>query len=307
VVDTSIELKTESGSKRKWRENVQTLKISTWLGWQLESNWADPLVFFIFVILRPVASALILLVMYQVIAGGQRDGFFDYLYISNAMFMVVLSVMSGMSWAILEDRENYRMLKYIYTSPARKLAYLAGRAVAKVAIGLFTTLVLLVTGILLLGLKLDVARIEWGWLVIYFVLGICVLTGLGLILAGVALVVARHGGFIGEIVGGSMLLFSGAYSPVDILPPVLKEMSLANPITYWLEGLRRALTGGVINLRGDGSTGAVSPALASLDNVQLLLILGISAVVSLVVAYYFYNWIEHQAKERGMIDRLTGY
>ncbi|HYP38803.1 MAG TPA: ABC transporter permease [Chloroflexia bacterium] len=199
------------------------------------------------------------------------------------------------------------MLKYIYTSPARKLAYLAGRAVAKVAIGLFTTLVLIVTGIAFLGLKLDVARIEWGWLAIYFVLGIAILTGLGLILAGVALVVARHGGFIGEIVGGSMLLFSGAYSPVDILPPVLKEMSLANPITYWLEGLRRAFTGGIIPLRGDGSTGAVSPALAAFDNMQLLLILGIGAVASLVLAYYFYNWIEHQAKERGMIDRLTGY
>ncbi|HYP42164.1 MAG TPA: hypothetical protein VEX13_17540, partial [Chloroflexia bacterium] len=110
MVDTSIERKPESNRKRNWRENVQTMKIATWLGWQLESNWADPLVFFIFVILRPVSSALILLVMYQVIAGGQRDGFFDYLYISNAMFMVVLSVMSGMSWAILEDRENYRML-----------------------------------------------------------------------------------------------------------------------------------------------------------------------------------------------------
>ena len=39
-----------------------------------------------------------------------------------------------------------------------------------------------------------------------------------------------------EIVAGMLLLFSGAYFPPDILPPVLKEISLAMPVTYWLRG-----------------------------------------------------------------------
>lgn len=293
-----------AGRIRVWRENVRTLRIATWLGWQLESNWADPLVFFIFAILRPVASALILVVMYNVIAGEQRDGFFDYLYISNAFFMLVLSVMSGMAWAILEDRENYRMLKYVYTSPARKFSYLIGRAVAKVAMGFLTTIVLLVAGALFLGLHIDFGRIQWGLLAVYFFLGMAILSGLGIIMGGVALVVARNGGFIGEVVGGSMLLFSGAYSPVDILPPVLREASMANPITYWLEGMRRALTGGDVLMAGDKP---VSAAMASFSNPQLLLILVVSALASAALSYFFYNWVEHQAKERGMIDRVTGY
>src|SRR5687767_13493583 len=181
------------------RENLRTFRVATWLGWQVEGNWADPIVFFIFSVLRPVASALILLVMYEVVAGGQREDFFQYLFISNAFFVLVIQALAGMAWVILDDREHYRMLKYIYTSPARKLAYLAGRSVSKVIIGLLTTLILLLMGVLFLGLKLDVLKIEWGWFFVYFILGMVSLMSLGLVLAGVALVVARHGEFIGEV------------------------------------------------------------------------------------------------------------
>src|SRR5688500_2111434 len=166
------------------RENLRTFRVATWLGWQVEGNWADPIVFFIFSVLRPVASALILLVMYEVVAGGQREDFFQYLFISNAFFVLVIQALAGMAWVILDDREHYRMLKYIYTSPARKLAYLAGRSVAKLAIGLLTTLILLGAGVLFLGLHIDAGAVEWGWLAAYSVVGMVMLSALGLIMAG---------------------------------------------------------------------------------------------------------------------------
>lgn len=295
----------------EWRQFLRTFRIASWLGWQIEGNWADPLVFFIFTIMRPIASALIVFTMYEVIRGGVRDGTFDHLYIGNAFFMVVLQALSGMAFAVLDDRENYRMLKYIYTSPARKIAYLLGRAVAKTAIGLLTTIILLATGVLFLGLKIDPARIEWGWLGLYSIAGLVMLLALGLIMAGVALVIARHGGSIGEVVGGALLLFSGAYYPVDILPSPLREISLGMPVTYWLEGMRRAVAGGVLTTTVKTPAGLVtqpvSPIMARFDNMTLFLIMSAFAVGSAVVAYFFYTWVEHQAKERGMIDRVTGY
>ncbi|HEY0069038.1 MAG TPA: ABC transporter permease [Chloroflexia bacterium] len=302
----------EKGPVSEVRQNLRTFRIAAWLGWQVEGNWADPLVFFIFTIMRPMAAALILYVMYEVIRGGQRDSFFDYLYVSNAFFMLVIQALSGMAFAVLDDRENYRMLKYIYTSPARHLSYLLGRAVAKVLIGLLTTLILLATGALFLGLHLDFGRVAWGWLAVYFVLGMVILLSLGIIMAGVALVVARNGGAIGEVVGGSLLLFSGAYFAVDILPTPLREISLGVPITYWLEGMRRAIEGGILTVTFKGQDGQMvtqplSPVLAQFDNWQLLGILVFAAVACTVVSYLFYNWVENAAKERGMIDRLTGY
>jgi len=293
-------------------ENWRTLKVATRLGWQVEGNWADPLVFIIFAILRPLATALILVLMYQVIAGGQRGSYFNYIYVSNAFFVLVIQTISGLAWTIMDDRENYKMLKYIYTSPARKFSYLIGRAVAKISLGLMTTVILLVTGQLFLGLTLDLGNIEWGWLALYFPLGMISLVGMGIVLAGVALVIARHGAAIGEVTAGSLLLFSGAYFPIDVLPPVLQTISLCVPITYWLEGMRRALNGGPMMQTTTTPGGAtvetpISPILASIDNVQLLAILAFAAVVSAVVAILFFHWIENRAKERGMIDRLTGY
>ena len=105
-----------------------------------------------------------------------------------------------------------------------------------------------------------------------------------------------------------LLLFSGAYFPPDILPPVLKEITMAMPITYWLEGMRRALSGGILTATyPGGKSGPISPLLAQFNDWQLLLIVLGSAVVSAAVSYLFFRWVEGQAKERGMIDRLTGY
>src|SRR5205814_9058533 len=129
-------------------------------------------------VLRPMSTALILVVMYQVIAGGKRADVFDYLFISNAFFVLVVQVMVGLSWTIIDDRENYKMLKYIYTSPARKFAYLIGRSVAKGVMGLFTSILLLATGGLFLGVHINLAHVQWGWLFTYFVIGMFILGGL---------------------------------------------------------------------------------------------------------------------------------
>src|SRR5436305_15352871 len=102
----STEETAQTGPGLVWRENLRTLRTATWLGWQIEGNWADPFVFFVFTILRPLATALMIVVMYQIIAGGARDSFFSYLFISNAFFVLVIQIMSGMAWAIFDDREE---------------------------------------------------------------------------------------------------------------------------------------------------------------------------------------------------------
>ena len=295
-----------------WHENLRTFRVAAWLGWQIEGNWADPIAFLIFTILRPMATALILLVMYTVIAGNQRGTFFSYLYLSNAFFVMVINTMAGMAWAILDDREQYKMLKYVFTSPARRFAYLLGRAVAKFLLGLLTTIILLLTGAFFLGLPLPLDRVEWGPLAAYFVLGLVIMASFGIILAGVALMVARNAGSIGEVVAGMLLVFSSAYFPPDILPPGLQQIALVMPITYWLEGMRRAVTGGILQatftLPGGGTyTGPRSPLLAQFSDAALLGLLVAWAAVSLILAYFLYGRLEHRAKERGMIDRLTGY
>jgi len=51
-------------------DRLRSFVVAAWLGWQIESNWADPFLFAIYSIVRPLSSLLILVVMYTVITKG---------------------------------------------------------------------------------------------------------------------------------------------------------------------------------------------------------------------------------------------
>lgn len=289
------------------RNHWKSFLSAAWLGWQVESNWADPIVFTIYSVLRPVSMALILLLMYTVISGGAKGEFFDYLYISNALYLIVMQSIANMSWTIFEDRENYRMLKYVFISPQSMMVHLLGRAMARIVIGISTCILLLIVGAIWMGVHINVLEVQWGWLTIYFLLGVAIMMSIGVMIAGIAMSIARNGEFIGEVMASMLLLFTATYFPPDILPGWLKSVTLAIPITYWLEGMRRALTGGVLQYTNiSGASGPISPLLARYSNLELLGILAASAAVTVVLGLYIYRSFETRAKNRGVIDRVSG-
>ena len=109
---------------------------AAWLGWQVESNWTDPFLFFVFSILKPVSSVLILVFMYRAVARvGAGDPIYAYIYLGNAFYIYVGAVMAGASFSILDDRERYRTLKYLFVAPISQPLYLFGRAVARFVTG----------------------------------------------------------------------------------------------------------------------------------------------------------------------------
>jgi ABC-2 type transport system permease protein len=110
----------------------RSFRIAAWLGWQIESNWTDPFLFAIYSIIKPLAGAAILVVMYSVITNADfKSPIFSYIYLGNAFYIYVGAVMSGVSWAVIDDREHYKTLKYMYIAPINIPAYLTGRGVAK--------------------------------------------------------------------------------------------------------------------------------------------------------------------------------
>jgi ABC-2 type transport system permease protein len=91
---------------------------SAWLGFQIESNWSDPIVFAVYALAKPLATSLILLAMYKVVIGGAlSDPRFVALYVGNALYVFVNLLLVGLSWAVFEDREQYKMLKYVAAAP----------------------------------------------------------------------------------------------------------------------------------------------------------------------------------------------
>lgn len=273
--------------------------MAAWLGWQIESNWTDPFLFAIYSIIKPISGAAILVVMYSVITGAKFDApLFPYIYLGNAFYMYVGAVMSGISWTIIDDREHYKTLKYMYVAPINIPVYLIGRGVAKFLVGSMSVFITITFGVLFLHVPINLAEVNWPLFFLSLIIGVIMLAMLGLLLAGVTLLVAHHYGAYGEAVAGALYLFSGAIFPLEVLPPALRYIGFAMPLTYWLELLRRSLV---------GSVAQAFPTLAGLSNTHLLGILIGLAIVFGVLSVYVFRWCDHQARERGLIDRVTNY
>lgn len=280
-------------------ESLRSFRMATWLGWQVESNWTDPFLFAVYVIIKPLASAAILVVMYSIITNGNYESLlFPYIYLGNAFYIYVGSVMTGVSWSVIEDREHYKTLKYMYIAPISIPFYWLGRGVSRFLIGTVAVIVTLVAGVLFLHLPLDLTQVNWGLFFISLFIGVALLATMGLILASITLMIANHMVFIGDAVAGALYLFSGAIFPLEILPAWLRPIGFAMPITYWLELMRRSLIGDVAE---------TFPTLAGFSNGQLLgILLGLTVLFSAASSFIF-RYCDHRARESGLIDRVTNY
>ena len=278
-----------------WR----TFRTAAWLGWQVESNWARPWVFAIYTVLKPLALAGILVVMYAVISpNGFGSPTFAYMYIGNAFYIYVGAVMSGMGWAVVEDRERYRTLKSMYVAPMDIRLYLVGRGGARFLTASVSVLLTVALGVLILGVPVTLRTIDWPLLTIALAAGVVVLGLMGLLLAGLMLLAGDEAWGLGEMLAGALYLFSGAIFPLTVLPGLLRPIGLAMPLTYWLALVRRALV---------GPGPAPIPALAAWSDARLCTALLALTAVLAIVALVGFRLCEARARNHGIINRTSNY
>lgn len=279
--------------------SLRTFLTSIWLGWQMETNWAGPLVFTLYVIMRPIASVLILVVMYSVITDNALEQpIFAYIYLGNALYLIVIQLVGGVGNAVVEDRELYRMMKQLHTTPLNGYTYLLGRGVARGIVGAISVVITIGFGMLLFPLPIALAGIDWALLLVSSAVGLTSIAALGVIIGSLNLLIPRHIGMLGDAVAGALYVFSGAIFPLDVLPTWLQPLGYVFPVTYWLEAARRALL---------GPSAARFPTLTSFSNGDLLGILAVSTVVLVTISILFYRWAIAEAKERGVIDMESSY
>jgi ABC-2 type transport system permease protein len=279
------------------RPKARAFRAAAWLGFQIESNWSDPIVFAVYALAKPLATALILLVMYKAVIGGSTaDPKFVFLYVGNAFYIYVILLLVGLSWAVFEDREQYKMLKYVYSTPIGLLTYLLGRSLTKWVLATASAAIVLAFGVLVLGMRLVLTPESLAALAAGLVLGSVGIVAFGLVLAGASLVFARQSMMMNEGVAAVLYLFCGAVFPPDLLPGPLRAIALALPLTYWLEGVRRALVGP-----------GFSTVLGRLSNLDLVLVqIGVT-VVWLVAAWALFRRLERRALDEGLLDITTAW
>ena len=277
------------------------------LGWRMEANWTDPVLFFIYSVAKPVSAALILVVMIDIISGGTNLAYRSFVVVGTALWSFVVAGIAGPAWSILDDRERYRMLKYVYVSPSDFMVVLVGRGVARLGVGAVGTLITIAVGVAVLGVSFDIATVDWPLLVAVIAIGVLSIVGIGMILAAVCLQSRQESWSYPDALAGALFLVSGAVFPLSVLPAPIQVVGLLTPLPWWIEGVRRAVfPAGQTSIGGPGSawqtlTGTLAPGATT--TLVILLVLGV--VVTLVATAVF-RASEGRAKDRGLLDRTTG-
>jgi ABC-2 type transport system permease protein len=134
-------------------------------------------------------------------------------------------------------------LEYTMMAPIRRSTQLLGSVIYAMLYGLVHTAVILVVLVLFFP-QLDLARANLATAAIFVVLGSFSFVGIGVMAAILPLLYVERGAQMTFVLQSCLLLISGVYYSIDILPGWMQFLSALSPATYVLDGVRRGLIDG---------------------------------------------------------------
>jgi ABC-2 type transport system permease protein len=176
-------------------------------------------------------------------------------------------------------------IEYTFMSPASRAAQLLGMGVYAVVYGIVRMIIML--GVISLFFDMDFGNANY--LGALGLLAICSvsLVGFGMVAAVMPLLSPEKGQQVTSIVTAVLLLVSGIYYSVDVLPGWLQPLAIISPVTYALDGIRDML------LLGDSFA-------SQWGNVWPLLIMGL---IFPPLGLYLFHKGEMFAKRTGRLKR----
>jgi ABC-2 type transport system permease protein len=133
-------------------------------------------------------------------------------------------------------------IEYTFMAPASRATHLIGTSIYAVIYGVLRTALMFV--VISLFFDLDVADANYVSALVVLVTCSISLVGFGMCAAVMPLLSPEKGQQVVFIFGSFLLLISGVYYPVDVLPGWMQSLAKLSPVTYALEGIRSALLDG---------------------------------------------------------------
>jgi ABC-2 type transport system permease protein len=207
-----------------------------------------------------------------------------YLVIGTAIWSFVSVVFDNVTETVTIERWE-GTIEYTFMAPVSRFTHMLGTCTFAIIHGLLLTVVQLV--VVSLFFHLDISHANWGASALLMLVGSASFIGLGTMGAVLPLLFTERGAQMTYIIRAVMLLVSGVYYPVSVLPGWMQPLSYLSPATYVLDGLRKAIQmgSGVGALWGD------------------LWPLMISGVVCLPLGLAIFNAGERYAKRTGKLKR----
>jgi ABC-2 type transport system permease protein len=176
-------------------------------------------------------------------------------------------------------------IEYTFMAPLSRPAHLLGMGAFAVLYGVIRTVALF--GLVAVMLGVHFTNPNFATATVVLAASSFSFVGIGMMTAVLPLVSPEKGTQLGFIAQGLLLVVSGVYYPVSVLPQWMQWLSVLSPATYTLEGARRAIL--------DGATvGAVW------DDLWPLILIG---VVAVPLGLYVFALGERYAKRHGRLKR----
>jgi ABC-2 type transport system permease protein len=176
-------------------------------------------------------------------------------------------------------------IEYTFMAPLSRPAHLLGMGAFAVVYGVLRT-------VLLFALVASFLNVHFGnpnFAAAALVLAVSSVSfvGIGMMTAVLPLVSPEKGTQLGFIAQGLLLVVSGVYYPVSVLPQWMQWISVVSPATYTLEGARRAVL--------DGDSVA-----AMWSDIWPLIVIG---AIAIPLGLYVFSLGERYAKQHGRLKR----
>src|SRR5690242_6464033 len=142
-------------------------------------------------------------------------------------------------------------IEYTFMAPLSRAVHLLGMGAFAVLYGVLRTAALFVVVAVFFGLSFPDA--DFGAALLLLAVASVSFVGVGMVTAVLPLVSPEKGAQLGFIAQGLLLVVSGVYYPVDVMPGWMQALATISPATYALEGLRGAVLDGksVSEVSGD--------------------------------------------------------
>jgi ABC-2 type transport system permease protein len=133
-------------------------------------------------------------------------------------------------------------LEYTFMAPVRRYAQLLGAAFYAVLFGLVHTVFVLLA--LVLFFDLDLSQANFPTAIVFTLLGTVSFIGIGIAASILPLMYVERGAQMVFVLQSVLLLVSGVYYEIEVLPPWMQFLSQFSPATYVLDGVRASLIDG---------------------------------------------------------------
>jgi ABC-2 type transport system permease protein len=193
-------------------------------------------------------------------------------------------VLDDMSLVIMWERWE-GTIEHTLMTPVPRVVHLLGMSVFGVLHGLIRTTLILVCSVPFFSITLG--HPDWPTAIAVIAVGTMSLVGLGILAGILPLLYPERGEQMSFMIQALVLLISGVYYSVKVLPGWLQAVSHASPATYLLQGIR----GAIIDGKGLGHQGG---------NLLILAVFGVLMIPGALLAF---SAAERWAKKTGRLKR----